>query len=188
MGEELDWDQKRKETEFEQAVYFLRSMGLPEAQAGIKLSDVTRNHGSTQPLGLSQTDAQLFSRAQFTPDEVANLRKQFEQFDFDQDQRITRSDLLHAMQNMGYDASIDRADGILREVDFGRKGEIDFQDYLDIAAGLKELQLESAFTHLAQMHTTRRISDGSVGPRASEDSEQRSERRKIPVERSGGGT
>jgi hypothetical protein len=43
---------------------------------------VVKNHGNTQPLGLSQTDAQLFGRAQFTPDEVANLRKQFEQFDF----------------------------------------------------------------------------------------------------------
>lgn len=37
------------------------------------------------------------------------------------------------MKNMGYDASEDRADGILREVDFGRKGEIDFQDYLDVS-------------------------------------------------------
>jgi glycerol-3-phosphate dehydrogenase len=51
----------------------------------------------------------------------------------DHDQKITRSDLLNAMQNMGYDASEDRADGILREVDFGRKGEIDFQDYLDVS-------------------------------------------------------
>jgi glycerol-3-phosphate dehydrogenase len=51
----------------------------------------------------------------------------------DHDQKITRSDLLNAMKNMGYEASSDRADGILREVDFGRKGEIDFQDYLDVS-------------------------------------------------------
>lgn len=30
MGEELGWDQKRKEKEFDDAQEFLRSMGLPE--------------------------------------------------------------------------------------------------------------------------------------------------------------
>jgi glycerol-3-phosphate dehydrogenase len=33
MGEELGWDAKRKEVEFDQAVYFLRSMGLPEVRS-----------------------------------------------------------------------------------------------------------------------------------------------------------
>lgn len=33
---------------------------------------------------------------------------------------------------MGYDASIEKADSILREVDFGRKGAIEFSDYLDV--------------------------------------------------------
>jgi glycerol-3-phosphate dehydrogenase len=58
-----------------------------------------------------------------------------------------------------------------------------------IAAGLKELQLESAFTHLAQLDTTRKIAErDAVGPRADEDTGRRTGRRKIPVERSGGGT
>jgi hypothetical protein len=47
---------------------------------------------------------------------------------------------------------------------------------MQIAAGLKELSLESAFTHLAKL-----------GPGAS-TSAPGGERRKIPVERSGGGT
>lgn len=136
MAEELGWDQSRKEKEFDSSLYFLRSMGLPEGQASIKLGDVVRNEGKTQALGLNQTDAQLYARAQFTPEEVAHLRKQFEQFDFDHDQRITRADLLNAMKNMGYAASEDRADGILREVDFGRKGAIEFQDYLDVSTVL----------------------------------------------------
>lgn len=57
---------------------------------------------------------------------------------------------------------------------------------------MKELQLESAFTHLAQMHTTREISEGNakkaIGSHADDVSGQREDRRKIPVERSGGGT
>ena len=98
------------------------------------------------------------------------------------------------MTQMGYDASPELADNILREVDFGRKGAIEFHDYLDIAAGLKELSLENAFTHLAQLDSTRQISRGeaagAVGKPATESRDQgeRGSRRKIPVERSGGGT
>lgn len=92
------------------------------------------------------------------------------------------------MTGMGYDASVELADSILREVDFGRKGEIDFQDYLDIAAGLKELQLENAFTHLAQLDSSRKEAGArDIGGHAHEASERREQRRKIPVERSGGG-
>jgi glycerol-3-phosphate dehydrogenase len=59
---------------------------------------------------------------------------------------------------------------------------------LQIAAGLKELSLESAFTHLAQLDTSRKIKQGQIGPHADDASAERSTRRKIPVERSGGGT
>jgi len=47
------------------------------------LADVAKNRKNIGPLGLAdQMDAQLFARAQFTPDEVKNLRTQFEQMDF----------------------------------------------------------------------------------------------------------
>ncbi|WWC58421.1 uncharacterized protein I303_100961 [Kwoniella dejecticola CBS 10117] len=190
MGEELGWDRAKKETEFDNAVEFLKSMGLPEQATKLKLADVAKSHGNIGTLGLANSeDAKLYARAQFTPDEVANLKNQFELFDFDHDQHITKDDLIHAMTNMGYDASTEMADSILREVDFGRKGFVDFQDYLDIAAGLKELQLESAFTHLAQLDSSRKIGEkGRIGSHANDSSEQRDSRRKIPVERSGGGT
>jgi glycerol-3-phosphate dehydrogenase len=34
---------------------------------------------------------------------------------------------------MGYESSTETADSILREVDFGRKGFIEFQEYLDVS-------------------------------------------------------
>ncbi|WVF70763.1 hypothetical protein IAT40_005557 [Kwoniella sp. CBS 6097] len=191
MGEELGWDRSRKEQEFDNSVEFLKSMGLPEQATSLKLSDVAKSHGNIGTLGIANTeDAQLYARAQFTPDEVTHLKQQFERFDFDHDQHITKADLIHAMTEMGYDASSELADSILREVDFGRKGFVDFQDYLDIAAGLKELSLESAFTHLAQLDSSRKIGHekAQIGPHATDGGEKREERRKIPVERSGGGT
>jgi glycerol-3-phosphate dehydrogenase len=192
MGEELGWDAVRKDREFDQAQDFLRSMGLPE-QTKLKLLDVAAHPQDIGPISIAQRkDRELYDRAQFTPEEVAHLREQFEKFDFDNDQRITRADLLNAMKNMGYNASEEVADSILREVDFGRKGAIEFQEYLDIAAGLKELKLESAFTHLAQLDTSRDLAKGdAIGKYAQEQSHGSHGRegvRKIPVERSGGGT
>jgi hypothetical protein len=37
------------------------------------------------------------------------------------------------MKKMGYASSNETADSILREVDFGRKGAIEFQEYLDVS-------------------------------------------------------
>lgn len=99
MGEELGWDNKRKNSEFDSAVYFLRSMGLPEVRipgnleyvlgkkadrqgTNLNLADMRRNQGTKTFLGLHPEDAKLYERAQFTPDEVNNLREQFESLDF----------------------------------------------------------------------------------------------------------
>lgn len=152
MGEELGWDQRRKVREFDEAVQFLKSMGLPESTK-ITLADVTnRKHNNIGVLGLEhKEEAALYARSAFSPKELARLKDQFEQLDLDNDQKITQEDILVAMKNMGYDANPEVAHGILQEVDFTRKGAIDFSDFLDIAAGLKELHLDNAFTHLAKL-------------------------------------
>ncbi|BEI85137.1 hypothetical protein CcaverHIS002_0505380 [Cutaneotrichosporon cavernicola] len=169
MGEELGWDGTRKAAEFDDAVQFLKSMGLP-ASTKITLQDVRARNGKIGVLGLaSKEEAALYARSAFSPKELARLKEQFKSLDLDHDDRITREDILRAMKNAGYDANPDIAASILKEVDFTRKGAVDFQDFLDIAAGLKELQLDSAFTHLAKL---------------GDDKEQRP---RISVERSGGG-
>jgi glycerol-3-phosphate dehydrogenase len=81
MGEELGWNAARQEKEFDQAIYFLRSMGLPDGH-NLKWQEIKKNHGPKTFLGLKPDEAALYSRAQFTPDEVNSLRKQFEQMDF----------------------------------------------------------------------------------------------------------
>ncbi|GMK55798.1 hypothetical protein CspeluHIS016_0208540 [Cutaneotrichosporon spelunceum] len=168
MGEELGWDGARKAAEFDGAIDFLKSMGLP-ASTRLTLHDVRARNGKIGVLGLaSKTEAALYARSAFSPKELARLTEQFQSLDVDHDERITRADILRAMKDMGYPADSEVAASILQEVDFARKGAIDFQDFLDIAAGLKELQLESAFTHLARL---------------GEDKE----RPRISVERSGGG-
>lgn len=100
MAEELGWDQKRKASEFYDAVEFLKSMGLHEVSnlqdqgladqaltsvqaSKVKYEDAIKNRGKIGLVGMTQPkDAALYARAQFTPDEVAHLRQQFEALDF----------------------------------------------------------------------------------------------------------
>lgn len=197
MGGELGWDETRREKEFDQAIVFLESMGLPETMKGLKLGDVKRAPimASQGGKGISPLDdPTLYSRAQFTADEVSNLKESFGKLDFDHDGSISKDDVLHTMEKLGYsEANDETAQDIIREVDFERKGAVEFPDFLEIAAGMKELQLESAFTELAHIDGVERKAGDKAqgadpaGPKAQQQSEKRDERKKIPVERSGGG-
>ena len=48
----------------------------------MKWSEIRKNQGTKTFLGLAPDEAALYSRAQFTPEEVGSLRTQFEQMDF----------------------------------------------------------------------------------------------------------
>lgn len=60
---------------------------------------------------------------------------------------ITTADLSHALSRLGYSAvSNDTIAEILQEVDFDRKGSINFEDFIEIAAGLKGASPPSSLT------------------------------------------
>lgn len=133
MGEELGWDMKKKRQEFDLALEYLKSMGLPQSTK-LTLDDVVSKAGNIGVFGLNtKEEAAIYARSAFSPKELQRLKEQFTKLDFDNDDKITRDDLVLAVKNMGYDASPDVADGILAEVDFGRKGAIDWQDFLDVS-------------------------------------------------------
>nr|AOR81602.1 glycerol-3-phosphate dehydrogenase [Phaffia rhodozyma] len=150
MASELGWNQERVEKEFDSALYYLRSMGLAEHKANIKLADVPRVTSSISPARLPGVDeAAFYSRALFTPEEVADLKIRFQKMDFDQDEMITAKDLKHALSRLGYSSVEDETiQAIISEVDFDRRGAIFFDDFCELAAGMKELSIDSAFTHI----------------------------------------
>jgi hypothetical protein len=66
---------------------------------GLKLADVRKAGGKIGQIGLGPAeDPTLYSRAQFSPEEVKNLKEVFEHLDFDRDGSITQSDITHAME------------------------------------------------------------------------------------------
>ncbi len=65
----------------------------------LKLADVRKAAGGIGQRGLGPTDdPTLYSRAQFSPEEVKSLKELFEHLDFDRDGSITQSDITHAME------------------------------------------------------------------------------------------
>jgi Ca2+-binding EF-hand superfamily protein len=123
---------------------------------GLKLADVRKASGGIGTIGLGPAeDPTLYSRAQFSPEEVHRLKDAFSHLDFDKDGSITPSDITHALEKcvtsadlkpvakkltgveitrMGY-KNADQAvsAGILAEVDFHRKGMVEFPEFLDVS-------------------------------------------------------
>ncbi|PGH05629.1 hypothetical protein AJ80_08321 [Polytolypa hystricis UAMH7299] len=58
MGEELKWDQRRKNTEWKDAVDFLISMGLPKSRLGVTRKDVESGKASA----FDEMERKLYSR------------------------------------------------------------------------------------------------------------------------------
>lgn len=102
--------------------------------------------------------------------------------------KLDNRDLKEVLERLGYKEVEDSTiKGIVNEVDFSKTGALHFEDFLDVMAAIKDVQLDSAFTHILN-----EVGDGSkirdpVGPKAQEQSKQREQSRTIPVEKAGGG-
>ncbi|GAA5992181.1 hypothetical protein JCM11641_007789 [Rhodosporidiobolus odoratus] len=145
MSDELGWDSDRKNQEFRDACSFLSSMGLSENRLGkLTLQDV-RDGRHKQHL---EIDEDLLARTVFTADELETLKKKFEQIDADHDGKIDPVDLTKTMTKLGLEADESTVSNIISEVDSNADGSINLEEYLDIAAGVKELHLNNAFVDL----------------------------------------
>lgn len=197
MAEELGWDSSRQEAELRNSVEFLGSMGLQPprqqqlASMGLKeLKDQLSASQSVSHLSSSALDrkdelATGLSRAQFTPEELSDLRRKFERLDVNGDGRLDAGDVSAVLKHLGYrDVSESTLERIVGEVDFDRSGALAFENFLDVAAALKDVRLSNAFTDIIK-----ELDDmpDPIGPSAKERSDRREQSRKIPAERSGGG-
>jgi len=205
MSAELGWDQKRKDSEFKDSVEFLASMGLQPARLdslrGIDLAGLTKmvkesgKQGTSFPhLGSASLDkndasATIVSRAQFSSEEMSQLRSRFDQLDANADGKLDVKDLKEVLTRIGYeDVQDNTVQGILSEVDVNKTNSLHFEDFLDVCAALKDVKLENAFTDIIrEVENGGMRSRDPVGPAGQENSKRRDERRKIPAERSGGG-
>ncbi|GAA5880059.1 hypothetical protein JCM8547_001487 [Rhodosporidiobolus lusitaniae] len=160
MAKELGWNKEKQEKEFRDACDFLASMGLAEHRLKqLTLQDVRDGKHRAQ---LSRDD-DLMARTVFTAKELKTLKKKFEQIDADHDGKIDPADLSKTMTKLGMDASESTVRDVIKEVDADADGAINLDEFLDVAAGVKELHLNNAFTDLTLGKDGSEIPSGEEG-------------------------
>ncbi|GAA5998942.1 glycerol-3-phosphate dehydrogenase [Rhodotorula paludigena] len=163
MSKELGWDQRRKDSEFRDACEFLGSMGLSTKRLEkLTLQDV-RDGRHKEHLAV---DDDYLARTVFTPEELRTLRKRFAKIDADHDGKIDAEDLTKTMSKLGFDAGESTVKNVIREVDVDQDGSVSLEEYLDIAAGVKNVHLSNAFTDIT-------LKSGDVGGSNGADSSEK---------------
>ncbi|GAA5877542.1 hypothetical protein JCM3774_005901 [Rhodotorula dairenensis] len=180
MSKELGWDRQRQDKEFRDATKFLTSMGLSwKRLEGLTLQDVREGRHRK----VLAVDDDYLARTVFSPEELKTLRKRFAKIDADHDGQIAAEDLRKTMKKMGFDQVDEQTvRNVLREVDADNDGQVSFEEYLDVAAGVKEIHLSNAFTDVA-FSDKATADDEASGPSPSGPSYSS----KTPPERTGGG-
>ncbi|POY70660.1 putative Glycerol-3-phosphate dehydrogenase [Rhodotorula taiwanensis] len=179
MSKELGWDSKRQDQEFRDATRFLTSMGLSwKRLENLTLADVREGRHREVLAG----DDDYLARTVFSPGELKTLRKRFAKIDADHDGTIAADDLRKTMNKLGFDKVDEKTvKGVLSEVDSDNDGQVSFEEYLDVAAGVKEIHLHNAFTDVA-------FSDKATADEPqTEGSSKMDYSNKTPPERTGGG-
>ncbi|KAL5038386.1 hypothetical protein BDV3_006443 [Batrachochytrium dendrobatidis] len=162
MQAELGWDTDRRNKEIANATHFLTSMGLT-----IKDKNMFPADGS-KPLisSLSQDQARFFARTHFLPSELAAYRQVFNTLDVDKDGSISQSDFGTAMAKLGEHMSKEDLLAAIEEVDLNHSGSVEFEEFLEVLAAVKDIRSRSRFAKIVA-----RVQ----------------EREQFPTDRSGGG-
>ncbi|KAH8077521.1 DAO-domain-containing protein [Cristinia sonorae] len=195
MAEELNWDHVRKQKELAKATDFLSTMGLPphaaasalHAEDSVQPKGLVERVGSVLGFGSSVREKQrvagsdfMYSRAQFEAGEVDRLRQAFASRAKDATppvdvsgspvgatyQRVEKGELFELVKGLpGFeDVKPKDFNYVLEEVGFTKQNDVDFDEFVELCAEMREVLLAPAPTK-----------------------EVKGERRRIPVEKSGGG-
>ncbi|THH06886.1 hypothetical protein EW145_g3783 [Phellinidium pouzarii] len=190
MSAELSWDASRRTTELHRGVAFLRSMGLMGLPEGDELTRILSPSPKswtdsvkamvgwkpvTQPINVSAalSAAAAYTRAQFEAGEMDALRSVFDartgassdSASAEHSGRLRKDSVRELLRALPEYEHV--RDGELRyvldEAGFAAREDFDFNDFVEICAGLKEITLRPAGQSV------------------------KTERMRIPVEKSGGG-
>jgi len=175
MAVELGWSSSRKRKELQDGALFLESMGLA---AGVEVPSASRTWlewAKSAVLGMKQKpDGRMYSRAQFEAGEVDSLKDIFANGakgaagagETEGQLRVIKKEDLRVIlrETPGYEnIRSNEFNYVLDEAGFSKREAFDFDEFVEICAGLKEVSLQP--------------------PRRG----VKEERRSIPVARSGGG-
>ncbi|KAI0736251.1 DAO-domain-containing protein [Fomitopsis betulina] len=171
MAEERKWTSQRKAAELEDAVRFLASMGLPPGAAPTQ-----RPHSLLEKLegalGLPVSRRRraapemMYSRAQFETGEVEQLKAAFAGAAHGMEAKLGHERVLELVKGLSGFAAVNRKDYdyVLEEAGFSKAQDLDFDEFVEICAELREVLFSTLTNQSGETQRTR-----------------------IPVEKSGGG-
>jgi len=149
MTEELGWSKNRMEQEFSQAIDFLLTMGLPKPKEKLTLAKFKTQLESHK---LIESEP-IYSRAQFQPEELVKLQNIFSELDVNGDGQINAADLKKVLTAVGVSVPDYVLEDIIEEVDLHKHGAIEFEEFLEVMSGVKEIQLQNAFASIVEQYT-----------------------------------
>ncbi|KDE04235.1 glycerol-3-phosphate dehydrogenase [Microbotryum lychnidis-dioicae p1A1 Lamole] len=159
MAKELGWSKAQQNQQFKDAATFLHSMGLKQERLNkLTLNDVRQGKHKERV----EIEDEVLARTVFSAQELSQLKSKFNEMDFDKDGKINYKDLSRTMRRLGFaNVSKETVSNIIREVDGNRDGKITLEEFLDMAAGVKELSLTNAFTDIVAKVAENPNDDGS---------------------------
>lgn len=112
MTSELKWSDERRAQEYEQGKEFLKYMGLRDPEP---------------------TDATLYGRSHFSPEELVRYKSEFNKLDHDKDGHITERDLSKVMKQLGVKMTEGEMERVIAEVDLNKNGSVEFNEFLEVS-------------------------------------------------------
>lgn len=153
LGEELNWDKRRRQDELEKATRFLATMGL--APGAIERSykeepvksilNTLRTFVGLKPITERRPIAEMvYSRAQFEPGEIEELREVFAEHAQTEPSvsatgsisrsRLGTKDLFQLVKDLpGFDGVKPKDyDYVLEEAGYSKRQEVDFDEFVEV--------------------------------------------------------
>ncbi|KAJ3217230.1 mitochondrial glycerol-3-phosphate dehydrogenase [Dinochytrium kinnereticum] len=126
MTEELGWSKDRRTQEYDDAIDFLKTMGL-----GMVLGDI-----------VTPEDATFFSRSHFTPEELARYRSEFEK-NAKGKGVVAERELGRLLGRIGVQITKGELESVVSKVDFGGSGGVQFNQFLEVLGAVKDVKIRA---------------------------------------------
>lgn len=150
MASELGWNAERKKKEFADAQKFLLSMGL-----SIKDTIHFPADGKKPDTQIDEDHARFFARTHFMPHEIAKYKEIFNSLDYDKDGSISQKDFGRALYNLGVKMNAKELSNIISEVDLNKSGSVEFNEFLEVLAAVKDIRSRSKFARIVAEYQDR---------------------------------
>ncbi|KAJ2959635.1 hypothetical protein NQZ79_g4901 [Umbelopsis isabellina] len=148
MSTELSWSKERQKKEFDDAIEFLITMGLPSGSSQIIYPVTKDEHPAGAPIENVKSHDSVFSRARFLPDELKEFQQVFSELDKDKDGHLNASDLPKVFSKLGVPVKDDVLKAAVKALDSNNNdGSVEFSEFLEIMSQVKDIEIRRHLTN-----------------------------------------